>query len=239
MLEPLPFKIKLFADGAHYSKMVELSRQNQITGFTTNPSLMRQSGIKNYRTFCKELLLEIPDKPISFEVFADDFTDMSRQAYEIASWAKNVYVKIPISNCSGLSSGSLIRELSQKGVQVNVTAILTLPQVRQASEALQGGAPSIISVFAGRIADTGRDPEPMMREASEICRVKDKNIELLWASTRELLNIIHAERTGCHIITVTHEQLAKLHLIGNDLAQYSLETVRTFKKDADAAGYQL
>jgi transaldolase len=232
-------KIKIFADGASLPAMLALSPDPRIAGFTTNPTLMRKAGVTDYRAFAKELLAGIRQKPISFEVFADEFAEMKRQAREIATWAENVYVKIPITNTRGETAIPLIRELAAAGVKQNVTAICTLEQVRQTAGALAGGAPSVVSVFAGRIADTGRDPVPLMREALAICRAAGGGIELLWASPRELLNIVQAAQIGCDIITVTNDLLAKLALVGKDLGQFSLETVQMFFRDAQAAGYEL
>ena len=214
--------------------------QNPIVkGLTTNPSLMKKSGITDYVTFCKDILRDIKTKPISFEVFADHFTEMKRQALEIASWGKNVYVKIPITNSEGESSLPLIKELSLSGVKLNVTAVLTLEQSWNACQSLKGGAPSILSIFAGRIADTGRDPVPLMQAAVELCRATDSNIELLWASSREALNIVQADQMGCHIITATTDLIKKISMFNKDLTQLSLETVRMFKTDAESAGYSL
>ncbi|HEY5453802.1 MAG TPA: transaldolase, partial [Polyangia bacterium] len=211
----------------------------RIAGFTTNPTLMRKDGVSDYRAFAKEVLAHVKTQPISFEVFADEFPEMRRQALEIKTWADNVYVKIPITNTRRESSIPLVKELASSGVKLNVTAICTLDQVRDTAAALAGGAPSVVSVFAGRIADTGRDPVPLMREALGICRAAGKGIELLWASPRELLNIIQAAEVGCDIITVTPDLLKKLSLVGKDLADYSLETVQMFFRDAQAAGYKL
>jgi transaldolase len=232
-------KLKIFADGAALAPMLELAKNPRIAGFTTNPTLMRKAGISDYRAFAKEVLASIRDKPISFEVFADEWAEMKRQAREIATWGDNVYVKIPITNTRGEPAAPLIRELTDVGVKLNVTAICTLDQVRQTAQALRGGAPSVVSVFAGRIADTGRDPIPLMREALTICREGGRHIELLWASPRELLNIVQAAEIGCDIITVTNDVLAKLPTIGKDLAQFSLETVQMFFRDAQAAGFKL
>lgn len=232
-------KVKLFSDGADLKSMLEMAANPSIQGLTTNPSLMKKAGIKDYRAFCKEVLAKITDKPISFEVFADDFAEMKRQALEIAGWGRNVYVKIPVTNSLGQSSYELVQELAHRDVKLNVTAILTLKQVFQTAQALKGGAPSIISVFAGRIADTGRDPLPLMKAALEICSSLDKNIELLWASTREVLNISQAEEAGSHIITVPFDILKKLSMHGQDLTELSLDTVKMFKHDAESAGYQL
>ena len=215
-----------------------------IQGFTTNPTLMRKAGVADYRAFAKEVLAAIRDKPISFEVFADDADGMRRQARELASWGDNVYVKVPVTNTRGTPMTDLIRELAGAGVKLNVTALCTLEQVRDVATALAGGAPSVISVFAGRIADTCRDPIPLMREALGICRAADRasgagGIELLWASPREVLNIAQAAEIGCDIITVTPDLLAKLALHGKELAVFSLETVQMFYRDAEAAGYKL
>jgi transaldolase len=232
-------KLKIFADGAALEPILELNKNPRISGFTTNPTLMRKAGISDYRAFAKQVLAAIKDKPISFEVFADEFSEMKRQALEIKTWGENVYVKIPITNTKGESAIPLVKELSSSGVKLNVTAICTLDQVRETAQALKGGAPSVVSVFAGRIADTGRDPMPLMKEAVAICQAAGKDIELLWASPRELLNIIQAAEVGCAIITATPDVLAKLPTIGKDLAQFSLETVQMFYRDAQAAGFKL
>lgn len=231
--------IKIFADGADRSTIIELSKNPAVRGFTTNPSLMKKSGVKDYRSFCKEILTQIPSHPISFEVFADDFDDMFRQAQEIKSWGLNVYVKIPITNSLGKSSIELIHRLAHGGVKLNVTALFTWEQIKQTVEALKGGAPSIVSVFAGRIADTGRDPMPLMKQSADFCRSTDRNIELLWASSREFFNLVQAEETGCHIITCTTDIIKKLPMLNKDLMELSLETVKTFKADSDAAGFHL
>jgi transaldolase len=231
--------IKIFADGASLPSMLESARNPRIAGFTTNPTLMRKAGITDYRAFARQVLAEIRDRPISFEVFADDTANMRRQALEIATWGDNVNVKIPVTNTRGEPTTGLIRELASAGVKLNVTAICTLAQVRDVAQALAGGPTSIVSVFAGRIADTGRDPIPLMREALGICRHADARIQLLWASPRELLNIVQAAEMGCDIITVTPDLLAKLALYGKDLATFSLETVQMFYRDAQAAGYEL
>jgi transaldolase len=232
-------RIKIFADGASLPSMLESARDPKIAGFTTNPTLMRKAGISDYRAFAKEVLAAIKDRPISFEVFADEFPEMKRQALEIKTWGENVYVKIPITNTKRASAAPLVKELSSAGVKLNVTAICTLDQVRETAQALKGGAPSVVSVFAGRIADTGRDPVPLMKEALGICRAAGTGIELLWASPRELLNILQAAEVGCDIITVTPDLLKKLELVGKDLAEFSLETVQMFYKDATAAGFKL
>jgi transaldolase len=239
MTHSLLGKIKVFADGASLPALLELARNPQIAGFTTNPTLMRKAGVTDYRAFARDALAQIRDRPISFEVFADDFAGMGRQAREIASWGDNVYVKIPITNTKRESALGLVRELSSGGVKVNVTAICTLQQVEETAHALKGGAPSVVSVFAGRIADTGRDPMPIMRSALEACTRADARIELLWASPRELLNLVQAAEVGCHIITVTHDLLKKLDLLGKDLGEFSLDTVKMFHNDAVGGGYTL
>lgn len=231
-------RVKIFADGADAREMVRLVAQPWIAGFTTNPSLMRKAGVADYRTFAHEILTSITVHPISFEVFSDDFTEMRAQALEIASWGSNVYVKIPVTNTRGEPSTRLVTELTQAGLRVNVTAVLALDQVRDVGAALAGGAPALVSVFAGRIADTGRDPVPLMAAAVEVLRPYP-NIELVWASPRELLNIYQADSIGCHIITVIPDILKKLELVGKDLHEYSLETVRMFREDAVKAGYTL
>jgi transaldolase len=230
--------IKIFADGADKQGILEMYRNPQIAGFTTNPTLMRKAGISDYRAFAQEILGEIRDRPISFEVFSDDFAEMEAQALEIASWGDKVYVKIPVSNTRGEPCYSLVRKLAAAGVKVNVTALMLLEQVREVGAAVAGGAPACVSVFAGRIADTGRDPVPLMAAAVELLRPY-ANAELIWASPRELLNIFQADQIGCHIITVTNDVLKKLSLVGKDLGQYSLETVKMFYEDAQAAGFRL
>lgn len=231
-------KIKLFADGAEKGPMLDMYRNPWIRGFTTNPTLMRKAGITDYEAFAHEILAAIPDRPISFEVFADDLESMERQAQRIRTWGENVYVKIPVTNTEGVSTAPLVRRLAHDGVKVNVTAILTLDQVREVAEALTGGAPSNVSVFAGRIADTGIDPLPLMAEAMDLIR-HDAAMEMIWASPRELLNVFQADSIGCHIITATTDILKKLSLVGKDLGQYSLETVRMFYQDAKASGFNL
>jgi transaldolase len=230
--------VKIFADGADLAGMMALYRQPYVKGFTTNPTLMRKAGITDYRAFAKEVLRAIPDRPISFEVFSDEFAEMERQACEIASWGDNVYVKIPVTNTRGESAAPIVRRLSQSGVKLNVTALLPLEQVDEITQALAGGAPACISVFAGRMADTGVDPVPVMSEALTIMRAAP-NAELIWASPRELLNIFQADAIGCHIITVTHDILKKLSLVGRDLREYSLDTVQMFHTDAAQAGFAL
>jgi transaldolase len=230
--------VKIFADGADLAGMLALYRQPYIKGFTTNPTLMRKAGITDYRGFAKEVLAAIPDRPISFEVFSDEFSEMERQAREIASWGENVYVKIPVTNTRAESAADLVHRLSHAGVKLNVTALLSLAQVRDVVTAVTGGAPSCISVFAGRVADTGYDPVPLMTAAVEMLKVAP-TAELIWASPRELLNIFQADAIGCHIITVTHDILKKLSNVGRDLEDYSLDTVRMFHNDATQAGFVL
>ena len=235
---PNQLKVKLFADGADLAGIKAMYANPLIKGFTTNPTLMRKAGITDYKAFALDVLKIVPDRPVSFEVFADEFDEMERQALEIASWGKNVNVKIPVTNTRREFAGRLIRSLAKAGVALNITAIMTLEQVRAVNEMLVDGVSAIVSVFAGRIADTGVDPMPIMREALEI--LKDRpSAELLWASPRELLNIIHADEVGCHIITATNDILAKLALIGKDHGDYSLDTVKMFYKDATAAGYSI
>ncbi|MBT3368676.1 MAG: transaldolase [Nitrospina sp.] len=238
-MKKLPeLQIKIFADGADKEGMLEMYRQPYIKGFTTNPTLMRKAGVSDYEVFAKDIIQAIPDRPISFEVFSDDFFEMERQALKISEWGENVYVKIPVTNTRGESSIELVGRLAGAGVKMNVTAMMPLSQVRDAAKVLAGGPPSYLSVFAGRIADSGRDPVPVMAEAVEIC-ADYPNIELIWASPRELLNIFQADAIGCHIITVTNNVLNKLRLIGKDLNEYSLETVKMFHDDALEAGYKL
>ena len=230
--------IKIFADGADKAGMLSMYNNPRIDGFTTNPTLMRKAGITDYIVFAKEILQTIDDKPVSFEVFADEFEEMERQAREMATWGSNVYVKIPVTNTKKLSSASLIKKLSAEGVQLNITAILSLEQVSEVADALKNGSSSFVSVFAGRIADTGVDPVPLMKRALEILKPVS-NAELLWASPREVLNVYQAESIGCHIITATNDILKKLDLKGKDLEEYSLETVQMFFDDAQQAGYRL
>ena len=231
-------KVKWFADGADKATMLEMYRNPRIQGFTTNPTLMRKAGITDYPAFAKDILSVIRDRPISLEVFADEFDDMERQAREIASWADNVYVKIPVTNTRREPSLDLICRLSHAGVKLNVTALLTLGQVRDVTSALAGGAPSCVSVFAGRVADTGRDPVPLMAAAVEMVSVHP-GMELIWASPRELLNIFQADAVGCHIITATSDILQKLSLVGKDLGEYSLDTVKMFYNDAVKSGFAI
>ena len=231
-------RVKIFADGAEKAPMLKLYANPQIQGFTTNPTLMRKAGITDYEAFARDILTAIPDRPISFEVFADEFDEMERQAERIATWGENVYVKIPVTNTRGESAAPLVTRLAGRGVKQNVTALMTLAQVREITAALAHGPAANISVFAGRVADTGVDPLPMMREALEIMRPYPQ-LELIWASPRELLNIVQASEIGCHIITVTSDILNKLPLIGKDLGEYSLDTVKMFRNDALASGFGL
>jgi len=231
-------KVKIFADGADYDGIVKMARNPLIKGFTTNPSLMRKAGVTDYEAFARKVLAAVPDRPVSFEVFADDFASMAEQARTIAAWGPNVNVKIPVTNTKAQSSAELIRTLSSEGVVLNVTAIFTLDQVRAVADALDPKTGAIVSVFAGRIADTGVDPMPHMRACKQILAARPK-AELLWASTRELLNIFQADETGCEIITVPNEFLTKLDLVDKNLAEYSRETVVMFHRDATAAAYQI
>ncbi|HKT17932.1 MAG TPA: transaldolase [Stellaceae bacterium] len=231
-------RVKIFADGADFDGMMRMYENPRIKGFTTNPTLMRKAGVADYEVFARRVLRAIPDRPISFEVFADDLAGMVEQGKLIASWGSNVNVKIPVTNTKGEFCGPVIAELSQAGVSVNVTAVMTLDQVRRITNALAPHAAALISIFAGRIADTGRDPVPHMGEALRIMADRP-NAELIWASPRELLNIFQANAIGCHIITVTNDLLSKLSLVGKDLMAYSLETVEMFHKDATAAGYAI
>lgn len=230
--------VKIFADGAEKSGILEMDLNPAISGFTTNPTLMKKAGIRDYRGFAKDILSHIKHKPISFEVFSDDFDTMEVQALEIASWGSNVYVKIPITNTLGESSVPLIQSLSDKRVKVNVTAIMTIGQVKATLPALAKSPGAYISIFAGRIADTGLDPTPIMKEALDLIRLMPQ-VELIWASPRELLNIIQADQIGCHVITVTNDILRKLNTLGKDLSTFSLETVQMFRDDAVAAGFDL
>jgi len=232
-------KVRIFADGADKAGMLSLNANPLIRGMTTNPTLMRKAGIRDYEAFAKDILQSVTTKPISFEVFSDEFPEMRRQALKIASWQKNVYVKIPITNTRGESALPLVRELAREGVQLNITAILTLEQVRGTAEALNPAVPSVVSVFAGRIADTGLDPMPFMRQSLTLLQGQPK-AELLWASVREVLNIFQADDCGCHIVTVPHDILNKaLKLVGTDLAALSLDTVKMFAQDAQAAGFSV
>jgi len=229
--------VQIFADGADKASMLELHRQPYIKGFTTNPTLMRASGIADYQGFARDVLASIQDRPISFEVFADDEPEMEEQARHIAAWGKNVFVKVPVMSTNGAPTYELVRSLSSDGIKLNVTALLTLEQVRHVCSALQGNSPAYISVFAGRIADTGRDPVPLMREA--VSMVNEVNAQLIWASPRELLNVFQADEIGCHVITATTDILKKLSLVGKDLHEFSRETVEMFHRDAVKSGYSL
>jgi transaldolase len=231
-------KTKLFADGADLQGMLEMNAKPFIQGLTTNPTLMRKVGITDYRRFSKEVLKEITVKPISFEVFSDELDEMRRQGLEIASWGENVYVKIPITTTTGESTASVVKHLTKQGVKVNVTALMTEAQVRDVLEVLDPATPSYISIFAGRIADTGRNPVPIMITALELLK-SNKQCELIWASPRELLNVFQANEIGCHIITATNDILKKLELVGYDLTAYSLDTVKMFRRDAVEAGFTL
>lgn len=231
-------KIKIFADGADLEGMLKFHAYPYIKGFTTNPTLMRKSGITDYEGFARRVLEQITDRPISFEVFSDEFEEMGRQARKISTWGKNVFVKIPVTNTRGEFSVGLIRSLVSEGIQLNVTALATPGQVQDVSPALGGRVPSFISVFAGRIADTGREPAPLMKQAVQTM-AQYPNQQLIWSSPRELLNIFQANEIGCHVITVTHDILNKLPIIGRDLDEYSLDTVKMFYTDAQKAGYKL
>ena len=230
--------VKLFADGADKDGIMEMYKNPFIDGFTTNPTLMKIAGVKDYILFAKDILKEIKDKPVSFEVFADELSEMEKQALEIASWGSNVYVKIPICNTKRESTGSLIEILSNQNVKLNITAILTLDQVKTVANSLNPNQSAFVSVFAGRIADTGHDPIPYMKEALKILSPNPK-AELLWASPREVLNVYQAQEIGCHIITATNSILKKLKLFNKDLDEYSLETVKMFYNDAKKAGYNI
>jgi transaldolase len=230
--------VKIFADGADKAGMLDMYAKPYIKGLTTNPTLMRKAGIADYRAFARDILTAIVDKPVCFEVFADDFAEMERQALEIAAWADNVYVKIPITNTRGESSAALVKRLADRRVKLNVTAIMTLTQVRETVAALNLATPSYVSVFAGRIADTGLDPQPLMLEAVKMLEA-NAYAQLVWASTREVLNIFQADAIGCHVITVTRDILSKLALVGYDLTEYSLDTVKMFHDDAQSAGFSL
>ena len=237
-MRPDDLKVKIFADGADKAEMLEMYAKPWIKGFTTNPTLMNRAGIKDYEAFAREIVKAIPDRPLSFEVFSDDFAEMERQALKIREWGDNVYVKIPVTNTRGQSSCPLIKRLAAAGVKQNVTALMPLSQVRDVAAALAEGPSSYISVFAGRIADTGRDPVPHMAAAVEIMRPYPQ-LECIWASPRELLNVFHAETIGCHIITATGDILEKMKYLQRDLDEFSLETVKMFRSDAVKAGYEL
>jgi transaldolase len=231
-------RIKIFADGADRATVAELCAHPLVRGFTTNPTLMRAAGVDDYEAFARDMLELVTDRPVSFEVFADDFAEMRAQALRIASWGHNVNVKIPVTNTRGESSGQLLRDLTADGVSLNVTALMTLAQVSEVAESIAGARAGFVSVFAGRIADTGRDPVRLMAAAVELLQPYPE-LELIWASPREVLNIVQADSIGCHVITVTHDLLKKLPILGRDLDEFSLETVRMFHRDAAAAGYLL
>jgi transaldolase len=230
---------KIFADGADLDQILRLAQDTRVKGFTTNPSLMWKAGLTDYSEFARSLLDQISDKPISFEVVADDADDIGRQARVISTWGPNVYVKVPVTTSTGESLAPLVRELSTEGIKVNVTALMTPAQVDVIATALRDGAPSCVSVFAGRIADAGVEPMPIMRQALEILETVAPTAELIWASPREVLNLVQADSIGCHIITMTSELIAKLELLGKDLDTFSLETVQMFRSDALSAGFQL
>jgi transaldolase len=238
MMNSSGLRVKLFQDGAELNAMIAARKSGRVSGFTTNPTLMRKAGVTDYRAFAFQAIEALPDLPISFEVFCDDFVVMEQEAREIASWGGDTYVKIPITNTKGDSSATLIKKLSSEGFSLNVTAILTLEQVETVAAAADPKSRLIVSVFAGRIADTGIDPVPLMRKAVSILK-KIPDAELLWASPREVLNIVQAEECGCHIITATPDIITKVPLLGKDLKQYSLETVKMFHDDARAAGFKL
>jgi transaldolase len=233
------YKIKIFSDGAERDSLIAMNGNPIISGMTTNPSLMKKAGVKDYRVFCLDILKTITQKPISFEVFADDFATMERQAHEIATWGKNIYVKIPVQNSEGKSAMPLVQSLTRAGVKLNVTAIYTVPQVLDTCQALKGGAPSIVSIFAGRAADLGHDPVPVVKQGAEICAATGPDVECLWASTREVYNILQAEQLGCKIITVPFDLIGKLSAPHKTLEELSLDTVRIFKKDSESAGFTL
>lgn len=235
---PNDLAVKLFADGADRDGILQLATNPLIKGFTTNPTLMRKAGIEDYEWFARDVLQAVPDRPFSFEVFADDHKEMERQALKIAAWGDNVYVKIPVTNTRGESTGELLRRLCRSGVKVNVTALMTSRQVAEVARSLDDAPSAFVSVFAGRVADSGRDPVPIMRESLDALRDLPR-VELIWASPRELLNIVQAHEIGCDVITVTHDLLDKLASLGKDLDEFSLETVRMFHRDARTAGYSL
>ncbi len=231
-------KVKIFYDGSDKKDMLDMNNKNFIKGFTTNPSLMKKAGINNYKSFAKDILGTIKEKPISFEVFSDDFYEMEKQAMEIASWSNNVYVKIPITNTRKKNSKELIKRLTKKKVKLNITALMTLEQIKSILPVLNKDVPNIISVFAGRIADTGRDPIPLMTNCLKEIKINPKS-ELLWASSRELLNIFQADQIGCHIITVSKDIIKKIQMVGYDLEEYSLDTVKTFYEDSVKANFKI
>jgi len=238
MIRLADLRTKIYADGADLETMLAMYRLPHVKGFTTNPTLMRRAGVTDYRTFARQVLARIPDRPISFEVFADDLPGMERQAREIATWGGHVYVKIPVTNTAGVPTYDLVHRLSHDGLRINVTALMTIPQLQAVVDALRGGAPANASLFAGRVADTGRDPVPHMQSALDIVRTAP-GVELIWASPREVLNVVQAHEIGCHIITVTADLLNKLTVLGKELSAFSLETVRMFHDDARQAGFTL
>jgi transaldolase len=241
-LSPYRAAIKIFLDGADRASMIEMAKSPVVQGFTTNPSLMKKAGVKDYTAFCQEILTQISGKPVSFEVFADEFGEMKRQAKIIATWERpgdQLYVKIPIINSQGESAIPLIRELSQAGIKLNVTALYTAKQIRETCDAVRGGAASIVSVFAGRIADTGRDPLPLMMAGAELCEAAGPKCELLWASTREAFNIVQAEMVGAKIITSPLDMIKKVASFNKSMDELTLDTVKAFKADAEAAGFKL
>ncbi|MBV8721178.1 MAG: transaldolase [Candidatus Eremiobacteraeota bacterium] len=231
-------RVKIFADGADKAGMLEMYRHPAIAGFTTNPTLMHKAGITDFEAFARDVLAAIPDRPISFEVFSDEFDEMERQARRIAAWGENVYVKIPVTDTKGASSAASIERLSSEGIKLNVTALMTAAQVETVSRALASGPSAFVSVFAGRIADSGRDPVPIMRDALSVLR-RYPSQELIWASPREVLNVVQADAIGVHVITVTNDLIAKLATLGKDLDEFSLDTVRMFYRDGRAAGFRL
>lgn len=232
------FRVKIFADGASLTGILEMSRNPLISGFTTNPTLMRKAGITDYEAFAREALHLVPELPISFEVFSDELDEMERQARKIASWGENVFVKIPSTNTQGESTHELAGRLSQAGVKLNITAMTTPQHLSRMLPSLAGGPPAIASIFAGRVADSGRDPLPLMHECLELLKTAP-NVELLWASPRELFNLVQADAMGCHIITMTNDLIAKIPLLGKNLDEFALDTVRMFARDSEAAGYKL
>jgi transaldolase len=236
--DPMSLNVKIFSDGANLEDMCEMAGKTYIAGLTTNPTLMKNAGISDYSKFAKEVLTLITTKPISFEVFTDDLEEMKRQALTISSWGDNVYVKIPITNTLGQSTKSVVEFLVGRKVKVNVTAIMTLAQVSDMYEVLNPQVPSFVSIFAGRIADTGQDPMPLISNSLKLLS-ENQNAEVIWASPRELLNVFQANQIGCHIITATNQVLDKIHLVGKDLSEYSLETVKMFQRDAESAGYDI
>jgi transaldolase len=231
-------RVQIFADGADRARVLELRSYPWVKGFTTNPTLMRAAGVDNYEGFARELLKLVPDLPVSLEVFSDEFEEMERQAVQISSWGDNVWVKVPVTNTRGEPSGELVRRLAARGVQLNVTALMTVRQVEQVSGWLTDAEKSFVSVFAGRIADTGRDPVPIMADALNAIR-SSPQIRLIWAGPREVLNVVQADAIGCHVITLTQDLFRRLRSLGRDLDEFSLETVQMFHRDAEAAGYRL